>query len=109
MRANVNDFLQHCDSMFAPVLGETGVDERMETTCTTQESGENSAVEGQNENSSDMASIKLEAPTKTRVSVDRPDDKEDAIPGLKYDSTLAEADELMQQQIRAQSESVECE
>ncbi|KAI1478877.1 Dynamin family-domain-containing protein [Daldinia eschscholtzii] len=109
MRANVNDFLQHCDSMFAPVLGETGVDERMETTCTTQESGANSAVESQNENSSDMASIKLEAPTETRVSVDRPDDKEDVIPGLEHDSTLAEADELMQQQIRAQSESVECE
>ncbi|KAI1806680.1 Dynamin family-domain-containing protein [Daldinia bambusicola] len=114
MRANVNDLLQHCDLMFHPILGETGLDEHMETTCTTQESGVNQLVEGQNKNSLDGESIKLEAPAgaeEAEAFFDAPDtnDENQAMPGMKYDPALAEADELMQQQIRAQSQSVECE
>ncbi|KAI1466884.1 Dynamin family-domain-containing protein [Daldinia caldariorum] len=98
MRANVDDFLQHCDSMFLPVLGDTDVDEHMETTRKTQESGANQLVKGQNENNAEAC---FDIPDK--------DEKIQAMPGMKYDPALAEADELMQQQIRAQSQSAECE
>lgn len=111
MRANVNDFLQHCDLMFSPVLGETAVDERMKTKDTTQTSEADPTIEGEDEYVGEVTSDNLEAPTEAQASLDVPSDgnANHAMQDVKYNSTLAEADELMQQQIRAQSQSVEGE
>lgn len=111
MRADVNDFLQHCDLMFSPVLGEATVGECLEAKGTTQTSEADPMIEGENEYGGEVASVKVEAPSETQVSIDVPSEANanHAMQDVKFNSTLAEADELMQQQIRAQSQSVEGE
>ncbi|KAI1659708.1 Dynamin family-domain-containing protein [Daldinia decipiens] len=111
MRANVNDFLQHCDLMFSPALGEAAVDECLKAKGTTQRSEADPLIEGENDYSGEVASIKVEAPNEAQVSIDIPSETNvnHATQNVEFNSTLAEADELMQQQIRAQSQSVEGE
>ncbi|KAI0854147.1 Dynamin family-domain-containing protein [Daldinia vernicosa] len=105
MRANVNNFLQHCDLMFSSVLGEKTVDERMKTGDTTQTSEADPIKEDENEYGGGVASVKIEAPAETQASIDVPGEANSnhAMQDAEDNPTLAEADELMQQQIRAQS------
>ncbi|KAI1372650.1 hypothetical protein F4677DRAFT_431751 [Hypoxylon crocopeplum] len=92
MRANVNNVLQGGDSMFAPVLGELHTD--------VPEMGDDAV---RNDLPEEMAWVKSEAASEAEalpvdMEVDHP------MHATNDSLTRAEADDLMQQQIRSQSE-----
>ncbi|KAI0148196.1 hypothetical protein F4776DRAFT_606585 [Hypoxylon sp. NC0597] len=109
MRTTLNNVLARSDSMFGPALGEPIVEEPQQAEGTTP-AGTADPVEGENEQGNvlgEAVSVKREPLSDVEAPTDTEGDAEmdDAIQDLEDDASLVDADELIRQQLGAESES----